>query len=86
MSSSPEHDNLKVRNPFSLPESFKREELPGSEPRESTISAEFSKPREPVNCEPVIKKVSDKPENPEIKASETPKKAESKTQKTLFDF
>ena len=86
MSSSPELDNLKVRNPFSLAESFEREEVPGSEPIESTISSEFLKPQEPVNYGAVLKKVLDKPENPEIKTSETPKKAESKTQKTLFDF
>jgi replication factor C large subunit len=85
MSSPPEHNNLKVKNSFLLPESFEREAT-GSEPGKNAISPEFSKSRKPVNCEPVVNKVSDKPENPEIKASETPKKAESKTQKTIFDF
>lgn len=85
-SSSPEHDNPEVKNSFSLPESLERDSFPGSEPIEGTISSEFSKLKESVSCEPVIKKISDKPENPEIKTSETHKKAESKTQKTLFDF
>jgi replication factor C large subunit len=85
ISSPPENDNLKVKNPFSPHESFEKE-VPSSEPEESTVSPEFSKPREPVNCEPVINKDSDMPENPEIQASENLKKPESKTQKTLFDF
>jgi replication factor C large subunit len=53
------------------------------------VSHEFSKPKESTNCYPNTKKVPDGPEGseiPEIKASETPKKEESKTQKTLFDF
>lgn len=86
MSSSPEPDNLKVRNSFSLPESFERKEVPGSEPIESAISSESLKPQEPINYVSVIEKVLNKPENPEIKVSETTKKAESKTQKTIFDF
>jgi len=85
-SSLPEYDNLKVKNSFSLPESFEKKNSSGSEPIESSISPEFSKPMESVNCEPVIKKISDKSESPDVKASETPKKAESKMQKTLFDF
>jgi len=83
-SSPPEPDNLK--NPPSRPESFEREAFPSSEPRENIISPEFSKPKEPTNRELVIRKVPDKSENPEMKASEIPKKAESKTQKTLLDF
>jgi replication factor C large subunit len=85
-SSLPEHDNLKVKNSSSLPEPFEKEAFSGSEPIESSISPEFSKPMESVNCEPVVKKISDKSESPDVKASETPKKAESKMQKTLFDF
>jgi ATPase related to the helicase subunit of the Holliday junction resolvase len=92
MSSSLEPDKLPIKNPSPLPESLEMEALSVSEPKESIISHEFSEPKETINCEPVIKKISsksenpDEPENPEIKASETPKKVESKTQKTLFDF
>lgn len=85
-SSFPEYDNLRVKNFFSLPDSFEKKVSSGSGPIESSISPGFSNPREPVNCEPVIKKVSDKSESPDVKASETPKRAESKMQKTLFDF
>ncbi len=86
MSSSPKNDNLKIKDSFSLPESFEKKAFSGSEPIESSISPEFSKSMKSVNLEPAIKKVSDTSENSEVKVSETPKKAESKTQKTLFDF
>jgi len=85
-SGSHEHDNLKVKNSSSLPELFEKEAFSGSEPIENSISPEFSRSRESINREPIIKKVSDKTKKPEVKASETPKKVESKTQKTLFDF
>ncbi|WP_292388273.1 replication factor C large subunit [Methanosarcina sp. UBA5] len=86
ISNSPERDNLNVKNSYSLPESFEKEVFSGSEPIECSISPKLSKPKESVNRKPIIKKVSDKSENSEVKVSETPKKAESKTQKTLFDF
>jgi ATPase related to the helicase subunit of the Holliday junction resolvase len=91
-SSVAELDNLQIKDPSPLPESFKMETFPSSEPRENIISPEFPKLKEPTNCEPVSRKVPDKhenpdePENPDIKTSELPKKVESKTQKTLFDF
>lgn len=91
-SSTPEPDNLQIQNPSPLPESFEMKTFSGSEPRESIISHEFSEPKESPNCEPVVRKVPcksenpDKSENSEMKASATPKKTESKTQKTLFDF
>ncbi|AKB58914.1 Replication factor C large subunit [Methanosarcina barkeri 227] len=85
-SSLSEHDNLKVKNSSSLPEPFEKEAFSGSEPIENSISLEFSRSREPITRELIVKKVSDKSEKSEVKASETPKKAESKTQKTLFDF
>lgn len=86
MSSSHKNDNLKIKDSFFLPESFEKRAFSGSEPIESSISPEFSKSMKSVNLEPAIKKVSDTSENSEVKVSETPKKAESKTQKTLFDF
>ncbi len=91
-SSIPELDNLQIKNPSPRPESFEMKTFPDFEPRERIISHEFSESKEPTNCEPVVRKVlgksenSNKPANPEIKANETSKKAESKTQKTLFDF
>ncbi|HEY3360939.1 MAG TPA: replication factor C large subunit [Methanosarcina sp.] len=91
-SSTSELDNLQIKDPSSLPESFKMETFPSFEPRDSIISPKFPKLKEPTNCEPVSRKVPDihenpdEPENPEIKTSELPKKVESKTQKTLFDF
>jgi len=85
-SSSPEHDNLKVKNSSSLPEPFEKKAFSGSELIENSISLEFSRSRKSINRELIIKKVSDKSEKSEVKASETPKKVESKTQKTLFDF
>jgi len=67
-------------------ENFLSPEIPEIQ---DNISHEFSKPEDSINCYPNTKKVPDGPdgsETPEIKASETPKKDESKTQKTLFDF
>jgi len=84
--SLPEHDNLKAKNSSSLPETFEKEAFSDSETTENSISPELSRVRKSINSEPIIKKVSDKAEKPEVKASETPKKVESKTQKTLFDF
>ncbi len=84
--SSPEHDNLKVKNSSSRPEPFEKKAFSDSELIENSISLEFSRSRESINHELIIKKISDKSEKPETKASETPKKVESKTQKTLFDF
>ena len=83
---SPKTDNLRVKDSFSLPESFKRETFPGSEPPENSTSSGIPKPKEPANSNNVLKKVPDKTEGPETEVSETPKKAELKTQKTLFDF
>lgn len=85
-SGSSEHDNLEVKNSFSLPESFEKEAFSGFEPIENNISPEVSRPMESVNHVPAVKKVSDKSEKPEVKANEILKKTESKTQKTLFDF
>lgn len=79
-------DNPEIKDSFSLPESFKRETFPGSETLESTLSPGTSKPKETANPCSVIKNVPDKPEDSEAEVSETPKKAELKTQKTLFDF
>ncbi|MDY0128882.1 MAG: replication factor C large subunit [Methanosarcina vacuolata] len=84
--SLPEHDDLKAKNSSSLPETFEKEAFSDSEPTENSISPELSRVRKSINSEPSIKKVSDKTEKPEVKANETPKKVESKTQKTLFDF
>lgn len=93
ISNSPKHETLKIKNSISQPESFEKEVLPDSEPIESFISPEFPKLQEPVNLDPVIKKEPEEleskkelEERSEIETSETPKKAESKTQKTLFDF
>jgi replication factor C large subunit len=93
ISNSPKHETLKIKNSISQPESFEKEVLPNSEPIESFISPEFPKLQEPVNLDPVIKKEPEEleskkelEERSEIETSETPKKAESKTQKTLFDF
>ncbi len=83
-SGNPKPDNL--RSVSSLPESFESETFPVPERIESVNSTELSKPKEPVNCKPVIKNAPDKPGNPEAEASEAPKKTGSKTQKTLFDF
>lgn len=82
ISNSPKHKTLKIKNPISQPESFEKEVLPDSEPIESFISPEFPKLQEPEELE--SKKELE--ERSEIETSETPKKAESKTQKTLFDF
>lgn len=93
ISNSPKHETLKIKNSISQLESFEKEVLPDSEPIESFISPEFPKLQEPVNLDPVIKKEPEEleskkelEERSEIETSETPKKAESKTQKTLFDF
>jgi replication factor C large subunit len=93
ISNSPKHETLKIKNSISQPESFEKEVLPDSEPIESFISPEFPKLQEPVNLDPVIKKEPEEleskkelEERSEIETSETPKKTESKTQKTLFDF
>lgn len=83
-SDNPKLDNL--RSASSLPEFFESETFPAPESIESVTSPELSKPKEPVNCKPVIKNAPDKPENPEAETSEAPKKTGSKTQKTLFDF
>ncbi|MGI5991135.1 MAG: replication factor C large subunit [Methanosarcina sp.] len=92
-SNSSKHETLKIKNPISQPESFEKKVLPDSEPIESFISPDFPKLQEPVNLDPVIKKEPEEleskkelEERSEIETSETPKKAESKTQKTLFDF
>jgi replication factor C large subunit len=93
ISNFPKHETLKIKNSISQPESFEKEVLPDSEPIESFISPEFPKLQEPVNLDPVIKKEPEEleskkelEERSEIETSETPKKTESKTQKTLFDF
>lgn len=92
-SNSSKHETLKIKNPISQPESFEKKVLPDSEPIESFISPDFPKLQEPVNLDLVIKKEPEEleskkelEERSEIETSETPKKAESKTQKTLFDF
>lgn len=92
-SNSSKHETLKIKNPISQPESFEKEVLPDSEPIESFITPEYPKLQEPVNLDLVIKKEPEEleskkelEERSEIETSETPKKAESKTQKTLFDF
>lgn len=93
ISNFPKHETLKIKNSISQPESFEKEVLPDSEPIESFISPEVPKLQEPVNLDPVIKKEPEEleskkelEERSEIETSETPKKTESKTQKTLFDF
>jgi len=85
-SSPSEPENLKIKSPFSLPESFEKGAFPVHELIGGTTSPELPEPQEPANLEPVIQKLPDKPANPETETNETPKKAESKTQKTLFDF
>jgi replication factor C large subunit len=90
ISSSPEHDNLKIENSSSLSESFEKDVSSNSEPIENIISSELTRSRESikesVNCDVFIKNIPDISEKPEVKTSEVPKKVEPKIQKTLFDF
>ncbi|RXA20203.1 replication factor C large subunit [Methanosarcina sp. MSH10X1] len=85
MSSPSEPDNLNLKDVSLRPESFEGEAFFAHEPIGSTISPEPPL-QEPLNCKPAIKNTRNKPENPGVESRETPKKAESKTQKTLFDF
>jgi replication factor C large subunit len=81
-----EPDNLNFRNSFSRPEPFEREASPVPEPIGSTVSPELAELQDPANGEFGIKNAPDKPGSSEVKSSEIPKKAETKMQKTLFDF
>ena len=70
-----------------MPEPSEKEAFRGPEPRECTVSPEFSKQKELTNSEPVLRKVNElKPADLEVEATEVSRKTESKTQKTLFDF
>lgn len=89
ISDSPESLEKKT---FHLPEPVEKQVFSDSEIADRKVSSESPKQKiltnsEPANNESVVSKVPDlKPANFEIEAGEISKKAESKTQKTLFDF
>ena len=66
---------------------LKRPVFSRSEPVDNKISAEPSRQKSPAKKEPFFEKVTElKSVNCDIEAGEVPKKLESKSQKTLFDF
>jgi len=75
------------KNAFSRHDEPENRDFSGSEKIESKISTESSKKKVLTKSELVVEKVPElKPANFEGEAEEVPKKKESKSQKTLFDF
>jgi replication factor C large subunit len=75
------------KNAFSRPDEPEKKDFSGSEKIDSKISTESSKKKVLTKSELVVEKVPElKPANFEDEAGEVPKKTESKSQKTLFDF
>jgi len=94
MSDTPVYDSPESpeKKAFHLPEPLEKQVFSGFEMVDRKVSSESSKQKiltnsEPANNESVVRKVPElKPADFEIEAGEISKKAESKTQKTLFDF